>query len=156
MVDRAVSEGAQLLCGGKRTTVPALEGGFFFEPTILHNVKPDNYIMNEEVFGPVLSLARFHDDEEVIALANGTRFGLAAGVWTRDVKRAHIMARRLQAGTVWINTYRAMAFNSPFGGYKMSGIGRVNGAEAIDQFLQTKSVWCELSDDIQDPFVLKV
>ena len=156
MVGRAVSEGAQLLCGGKRTTVPALEGGFFFEPTILHNLKPDNYIMNEEVFGPVLGLARFHDDDEVIALANGTRFGLAAGVWTRDVKRAHTMARRLQAGTVWINTYRAMAFNSPFGGYKMSGIGRVNGAEAIDQFLQTKSVWCELSDEIQDPFVLKV
>ena len=156
MVSRALSEGAELLCGGKRAALPALKDGLFFEPTILHNMKPDNYIMNEEVFGPVLSLARFRDDEEVIALANGTRFGLAAGVWTRDVRRAHTMARRLQAGTVWINTYRAMAFNSPFGGYKMSGIGRVNGAEAIDQFLQTKSVWCEMSDEIQDPFVLKV
>jgi aldehyde dehydrogenase (NAD+) len=156
MVDRAISEGARLLCGGKRATVPSLERGFFFEPTILVDMRPDNYLLNEEVFGPVLSLVRFTDDEEVVALANGTRFGLAAGVWTRDVRRAHTMARRLQAGTVWINTYRAMAFNSPFGGYKMSGIGRVNGAEAIDQFLQTKSVWCELSEDVQDPFVLKV
>jgi len=156
MVDRAVSEGAKLLCGGHRACVPTLEGGFFFEPTILHDMRQDNHLMNEEVFGPVLSLARFSDDDEVIALANGTRFGLAAGVWTRDFRRAHTMARRLQAGTVWINTYRAMAFNSPFGGYKMSGIGRVNGAEAIDQFLQTKSVWCELSDEVQDPFVLKV
>lgn len=156
MVNRAISEGAELLCGGKHAKVTGLEGGFFFEPTILHNVRADNYLMNEEVFGPVLSLARFVDEDEVVQFANGTRFGLAAGVWTRDVRRAHTMARRLQAGTVWINTYRAMAFNSPFGGYKMSGIGRVNGAEAIDQFLQTKSVWCELGDDIQDPFVMKV
>ena len=92
----------------------------------------------------------------MVALANNTRFGLAAGVWTRDVRRAHTMARRLHAGTVWINTYRALAFNSRFGGYKNSCLGRVNGFEAVEQFLQTKSVWCELSDEIQDPFVLKV
>lgn len=156
MVERAVAEGAQLLHGGRRASVAGLEGGFFFEPTILHGVPATNSIMNEEVFGPVLGVARFDDDDEVVALANATRFGLAAGVWTRDLQRAHTMARRLQAGTVWINTYRAMAFNSPFGGYKSSGLGRVNGTEAIDQFLQTKSVWCELSDEIQDPFVLKV
>lgn len=156
MVERAVAEGAKLLHGGRRASVPGLEEGFFFEPTILHDMTPDNYIMNEEVFGPVLGIARFSDDEEVLALANATRFGLAAGVWTRDLRRAHTMARRLQAGTVWINTYRAMAFNSPFGGYKNSGIGRVNGMESIDQFLQTKSVWCEMSEEIQDPFVLKV
>jgi aldehyde dehydrogenase (NAD+) len=156
MVERAVSEGARVLTGGKRARVAGLEDGFFFEPTILHELKPDNFIVQEEVFGPVLGLIRFRDDEEVIALANGTRFGLAAGVWTRDLQRAHTMAKRLQAGTVWINTYRAMAFNSPFGGYKNSGLGRVNGIEAIDQFLQTKSVWCELSDEVQDPFVLKV
>src|SRR3712207_9065112 len=82
-------------------------------------------------------------------------FGLAAGVWTRDLRRAHTMARRLQAGTVWLNTYRAITFNSPFGGYKSSGIGRQNGIEAIHPYLQTKSVWCELSDQGQDPFVLK-
>ena len=156
MVERAISQGAELLYGGKRATVAGLEGGFFFEPTIVHRLAPDNSLLQEEVFGPVLAIVPFREDEEVLSLANGTRFGLAAGVWTRDFQRAHLMARRLQAGTVWINTYRAMAFNSPFGGYKNSGLGRVNGAEAIEQFLQTKSVWCELSDEIQDPFVLKV
>jgi len=156
MVERATKEGAEVLYGGKRVSVVGLEQGYFFEPTILHKVGKENYIMHEEVFGPVLSIARFRDDDEVLALANSTRFGLAAGLWTKDIRRAHTMARRLQAGTVWINTYRALAFNSPFGGYKNSGIGRVNGIEAVDQFLQTKSVWCELSDEIQDPFVLKV
>ena len=156
MVERAISQGAELLYGGKRATVAGLEGGFFFEPTIVPRLASDNSLLQEEVFGPVLAIVPFREDEEVLSLANGTRFGLAAGVWTRDFQRAHLMARRLQAGTVWINTYRAMAFNSPFGGYKNSGLGRVNGAEAIEQFLQTKSVWCELSDEIQDPFVLKV
>ncbi len=156
MVARAVEAGAQVLHGGKRASVRGFENGFFFEPTILHGMAGDNPIMQEEVFGPVLAVTPFRDDDEVVALANSTKFGLAAGVWTRDLRRAHTMARRLQAGTVWINTYRAMAFNSPFGGYKDSGIGRVNGMEAVDQFLQTKSVWCEMSDEIQDPFVLKV
>jgi acyl-CoA reductase-like NAD-dependent aldehyde dehydrogenase len=156
MVANAVAAGAELLHGGRRAKVVGLEQGLFFEPTLLHRVGIDNPILREEVFGPVLAVTPFRDDDEVVTLANGTRFGLAAGVWTRDLKRAHTMARRLQAGTVWINTYRAMAFNSPFGGYKDSGIGRVNGIEAVEQFLQTKSVWCELSDEIQDPFVLKV
>lgn len=156
MVARAVDEGAELLYGGSKCSVPGLEGGYFFEPTILHGAGKDNYIMNEEVFGPVLSIARFKDDAEVVALANSTRFGLAAGVWTKDIRRAHSMAKSLQAGTVWINTYRALAFNSPFGGYKNSGLGRVNGIEAVDQFLQTKSVWCEMSEEIQDPFILKL
>ncbi len=156
MVARAVEAGAQVLHGGKRASVRGFENGFFFEPTILHGMTGDNPIMQEEVFGPVLAVTPFRDDDEVVALANSTKFGLAAGVWTRDLRRAHTMARRLQAGTVWINTYRAMAFNSPFGGYKDSGIGRVNGMEAVDQFLQTMSVWCEMSDEIQDPFVLKV
>src|SRR5258706_3740590 len=111
--------------------------------------------MNEEVFGPVLCLTPFHDEDEVVRLANATRFGLAAGVWTRDLSRAHTMARRLKAGTVWINIYRALAFNSPFGGFKSSGLGRANGIESVDQYLQTKSVWCELGSDVQDPFVLK-
>ena len=100
--------------------------------------------------------APVRDEEEAIAIANDTRFGLAAGVWTRDVKRAHRVARQLQAGTVWINLYRAITFNSPFGGYKESGFGRVNGAEAIDGYLQTKSVWPELSDEVSDPFVMKI
>ncbi|HET7400841.1 MAG TPA: aldehyde dehydrogenase [Usitatibacter sp.] len=155
MVERALAEGAELLCGGRRARLAGFEEGLFFEPTILHRAAADSHIMTEEVFGPVLALTPFRDDEEVLSLANATRFGLAAGVWTRDIRRAHTMARRLQAGTVWINTYRALTFNSPFGGYKMSGLGRANGMESVEQYLQTKSVWCELSDEVQDPFVLR-
>jgi aldehyde dehydrogenase (NAD+) len=156
MVLRAVEEGASVLYGGKRAELPGFEQGFFFEPTIVYGLAGDNSLIQEEVFGPVLAVTRFTEDDEVVAQANSTRFGLAAGVWTKGLRRTHTMAKRLQAGTVWINTYRAMAFNSLFGGYKDSGIGRVNGMEAIEQFLQTKSVWCELSEEIQDPFVLKV
>jgi aldehyde dehydrogenase (NAD+) len=155
MVRRAVEEGAEILCGGARPMLSDFPDGYFFQPTILHKIKPDHHLFQNEVFGPVLGVIPFRDEEEVIELANATPFGLAAGVWTRDLRRAHIMARRLQAGTIWLNTYRALTFNSPFGGYKASGIGRQNGIEAIHQYLQTKSVWCELSEDIQDPFVLK-
>jgi acyl-CoA reductase-like NAD-dependent aldehyde dehydrogenase len=155
MVERALAEGAELLCGGERAKLSGFEEGLFYKPTILHRAPAASHIMNEEVFGPVLALTPFRDDEDALRLANATRFGLAAGLWTRDVRRAHTMARRLQAGTVWINTYRALTFNSPFGGYKMSGLGRANGMESIEQYLQTKSVWCELSDEVQDPFVLR-
>ena len=155
MVARAVEEGATVLTGGRRAVVAGLEGGFFYSPTILEGAKPTDFIMQNEVFGPVLCVTPFRTEGEVIELANNTEFGLAAGVWTGDIRRGHGMARRLKAGTVWINTYRAMAFNSPFGGYKNSGLGRQNGAEAIDAYLQTKSVWCELSRDVQDPFVIK-
>jgi acyl-CoA reductase-like NAD-dependent aldehyde dehydrogenase len=156
MVARAVDFGAEVACGGERASVAGLENGYFFQPTILHSLRAGNPLLQDEVFGPVLTLMPFKSDDEVLQLANGTRFGLAAGVWTRDFARAHAMARKLQAGTVWINTYRALAFNSPFGGFKDSGLGRVNGIESVDQFLQTKSVWCETSDEIQDPFVMKV
>jgi acyl-CoA reductase-like NAD-dependent aldehyde dehydrogenase len=155
MVARAVSDGARVLTGGERRRVDGFEGGYFYAPTILEGAKEDAFIMQNEVFGPVLCVTPFETEEEVLKLANGTAFGLAAGVWTRDIRRGHLMARRLQAGTVWINTYRALTFNSPFGGFKNSGLGRLNGAEAIQNFLQTKSVWCELSSDVQDPFVMK-
>jgi acyl-CoA reductase-like NAD-dependent aldehyde dehydrogenase len=155
MIERAVGEGAQVLTGGRKASVAGFADGLFFEPTILANAGPANHIMNEEVFGPVLALTSFRDEDEVVRLANATRFGLAAGEWTRDLARAHTIARRLQAGTVWINIYRALTFNSPFGGFKSSGLGRANGAEAVDQYLQTKSVWCELGSEVQDPFVLK-
>ena len=155
MVERAVAEGAEVLCGGRRASVEGFPDGLFYEPTIVHKAGPQNHLMRNEVFGPVLAVTPFKDVEQVVALANDTEFGLAAGVWTRDMRRAHTMARRLQAGTVWLNTYRALAFNSPFGGYKASGIGRQNGIEAIHQYLQTKSVWCELGTEIQDPFVIK-
>jgi acyl-CoA reductase-like NAD-dependent aldehyde dehydrogenase len=156
MVQRAVSEGAALLCGGARPALAEFPDGYFYQPTIVHQAGKDNFLMRNEVFGPVLAVTPFTDDAEVLALANDTEFGLAAGIWTRDVNRVHKMARRLEAGTVWVNTYRALTFNSPFGGYKASGIGRQNGIEAVYQYLQTKSVWCELGDEIQDPFVMKV
>jgi acyl-CoA reductase-like NAD-dependent aldehyde dehydrogenase len=156
MVKRAVSEGAAVLCGGGRPQLAEFPDGYFYQPTIVHEAGKDNFLMRNEVFGPVLAVTPFRDEAEVLALANDTEFGLAAGVWTRDVNRVHTMARTLEAGTVWINTYRALTFNSPFGGYKSSGIGRQNGIEAVHQYLQTKSVWCELGDEIQDPFIMKV
>ena len=155
MVAAAVEGGAELLAGGRRASVEQLPNGLFFEPTILHKASSDNPIIRQEVFGPVLAVTRFESDEEVLELANDTEFGLAAGIWTNDIRRAHSMARALQAGTVWINTYRALAFNSPFGGYGNSGTGRNNGIESINQYLQTKSVWCELSTVAQDPFILR-
>jgi len=155
MVERALADGARLLAGGGPATVAGLPNGLFFQPTILEVQDNNAYVMQNEVFGPVLCVTPFQTEDEVIELANGTDFGLAAGVWTNDFARAHRMARALQAGTVWINTYRALTFNSPFGGYKASGLGRLNGLEAISGFLQTKSVWCELSAEIQDPFVIR-
>jgi aldehyde dehydrogenase (NAD+) len=155
MVGKAMAEGATVLCGGKCLRVEGLERGLFYAPTILLATSSADFIMQNEVFGPVLCISPFDTEDEVVALANGTPFGLAAGVWTNDLRRAHLMARRLQAGTVWLNTYRALTFNTPFGGYKDSGLGRQNGIEAIGYYLQTKSVWCELSRAIQDPFVIK-
>src|SRR6218665_137341 len=130
-------------------------GVYFYTPTFLRGVSPGSYIAQNEVFGPVLSVIPFDDEDEVIALANGTGFGLAAGIWSLNIRQAHRVANQLQAGTVWVNMYRAMSFNSPFGGYKASGIGRQNGIEAIDSYLQTKSIWCELSQEVQDPFVMR-
>ncbi|MFL5946791.1 MAG: aldehyde dehydrogenase [Gaiellaceae bacterium] len=156
MVAAAQAEGARIVAGGERAALESLPDGLFYRPTIVDGVGNDATIAQDEVFGPVLTVIPFDTEEEAVALANETRFGLAAAVWTRDVKRAHRLARAIRAGTVWINMYRAITFNSPFGGYKESGFGRVNGAEAIDGFLQTKSVWTELSDDVQDPFVMRI
>jgi aldehyde dehydrogenase (NAD+) len=155
MTKQALEDGGALLCGGEPAEVAEAPRGLFFKPTILADARPDSRIMQHEVFGPVLCVTPFSSDDEVVALANGTRFGLAAGIWTNDLTRAHATARQLGAGTVWINTYRALACNSPFGGYKASGLGRLNGVEAIEGFLQTKSVWCELSSEVQDPFVIR-
>lgn len=154
-VDIARGEGAEMLHGGRRPSQSELAAGLYFEPTIFTNVRPEMRIAREEVFGPVLALIPFDSDEEAIAIANDTPFGLAAGVWTKDLGRAHRMARALRAGTVWVNTYRAMAPNMPFGGYKTSGIGRENGADAIHDFTQVKSVWIETQPTAGDPFTIK-
>ncbi len=156
MVAGAIENGALLLCGGARPTLAELQAGSYYQPTILTDVANGDPICQEEVFGPVLTVQRFEDDDEVVARANDIRYGLAAGVWTRDLNRAHTMAGRLDAGIVWINTYRAEAFSSPFGGRKHSGFGSQNGIASIEGYLQTKSVWCDLSDEVQDPFVLKL
>jgi acyl-CoA reductase-like NAD-dependent aldehyde dehydrogenase len=155
-VERARDEGARVVVGGRRAQVDALPDGLFYEPTVVRDVDPNGHLAQTEVFGPVLAIFPFRTEEEVVALANGTPYGLAAGVWTKDVRRAHRVAGLLEAGTVWVNMYRAMAPQSPFGGYKESGIGRQNGSEAILEYVQTKSVWVELSPEVQDPFILKV
>ncbi|MGV7241125.1 aldehyde dehydrogenase [Caballeronia sp. M23-90] len=156
MVGRARESGAEVLCGGERGEVAGHPNGLFFKPTIIQNVSASSELMQNEVFGPVLAITPFNDFEEVVAMANDTPYGLGAGIWTRDIKRAHSLARRIKAGTIWINTYRAMSYSSPFGGMKASGLGRQNGIEAVNQYLQTKSVWCELGEDISDPFMMKV
>jgi len=155
MVAQAIAGGGEAACGGQRRAMEDFPDGYFFEPTVLHRIRPGNPILCQEVFGPVLAVVPFRDEEEVIHLANDSEFGLAAGVWTLDVRRAHRMARAMQSGTVWVNMYRALSFNSPFGGYKQSGIGTQNGIEAIHQYLRTKSVWCELSADFKDAFEKK-
>jgi acyl-CoA reductase-like NAD-dependent aldehyde dehydrogenase len=155
-VERARAEGGEVVAGGKPATVEGFPNGFFYEPTVVRNADHGGHLAQNEVFGPVLAVFPFRSEEEVLALANATRFGLAAGVWTRDLSRAHRMARALEAGTVWVNMYRSMAPQSPFGGYKESGIGRQNGSEAILEYVQTKSVWVETQVEAQDPFILRV
>ncbi len=154
-IDVAKNDGAELLMGGGPATRPECGNGWFVEPTVFSGVKNDMRIAQEEVFGPVLSVIKFRDEEEALAIANGVRFGLGAGVWTNDIGRAIRMSERIQAGTVWVNTYRAVSYMTPFGGYKDSGIGRENGQDAIREYLQVKSTWINTGAPSGNPFVLK-
>jgi acyl-CoA reductase-like NAD-dependent aldehyde dehydrogenase len=154
-VEGARRAGATILSGGQRAEVDIFPAGYFYEPTLLGDLGNDSEVVREEVFGPVAALIPFASEEEAVEIANASSYGLASGIWTLNVKRAHRVARRLEAGIVWVNTYRAVTFNSPFGGYKASGMGRINGVEAVNEFLQVKSVWCELGDEIHDPFVMR-
>jgi aldehyde dehydrogenase (NAD+)/betaine-aldehyde dehydrogenase len=153
-IDVARQEGAELLLGGKRPDIPECQAGFFVEPTIFANVRNDMRIAQEEVFGPVLAAIPFDEVEEAIEIANDSEFGLAAGVWTGNMRRAILMSERLEAGSVWVNTYRDVSYTTPFGGYKKSGIGRENGIEGIREFLQTKAVWLSTAEEIANPFVI--
>jgi aldehyde dehydrogenase (NAD+) len=154
-IEIARSEGAACVLGGGPARRPECGDGWFVEPTIFAGVRPDMRIAQEEIFGPVLAIMPFDDDEEAIEIANGTVYGLAAGVWTQSIRRALTMAERLEAGTVWVNTYRAVSYMSPFGGYKRSGIGRESGQSAIREYLQEKSVWIDTSGNVPNPFVLR-
>jgi (Z)-2-((N-methylformamido)methylene)-5-hydroxybutyrolactone dehydrogenase len=151
-VDIALNEGAALLAGGRAPADPSLGQGLFFEPTIFGDVEAGMRIAREEVFGPVLCLSRFGTEEEAVQMANDTRFGLAAGLWTSDLSRAHRMIRRLRGGTVWVNTYRRLNYTLPFGGFGDSGFGRENGRDAVDDYTEVKSVWIETDESRSDPF----
>jgi aldehyde dehydrogenase (NAD+) len=154
-IDIAKGEGAACVLGGRPARRPECGSGWFVEPTIFANVDNKMRIAQEEVFGPVLSVITFKDEDEAVAIANDVLYGLAAGVWTSSIKRAIKVSERLQAGTVWVNTYRAVSYMSPFGGYKRSGLGRENGQEAIGEYLQTKSVWISTDDSVPNPFVMR-
>ena len=129
------------LAGGERLTDGALSKGFFVPPTVFAGVKDEMRIAQEEIFGPVISAIPFDDIEEVARRGNATPFGLGSGVWTRDVSKAHKLARAIRAGSVWINCYQAMDPAMPFGGYKMSGYGREGGKDHVNEYLNVKAVW---------------
>ncbi len=154
-IDIARSEGARCVLGGTRATRPECGDGWFVEPTIFTDVTNDMRIAREEVFGPILSVLRFETQEDAIAIANDSPFGLAAGVWTRDLARALALPKRLKAGTVWVNAYRVVSYMAPFGGFKESGIGRENGIDAMYEYLEAKSIFINPTPAIVNPFTLQ-
>ena len=153
-VDLGRSEGARVLTGGRASDGGL--GGYFYEPTILVDVHNDMRVVREEIFGPVVAIMPFDTEDEVVRLANDTDYGLAAGVWTANLARAHRMAGRLDAGTVWVNTYRAMSPMSPRQGFKSSGVGIEHGTETVKEYTRLKSVWINTSEDpVADPFTMR-
>ena len=149
-----VDEGATLRYGGKRPDVGL--PGYFFEPTVLTETNNDMRVCQEEIFGPVAAIMPFETEEEVLRLANDTEYGLAAGVWTSNLQRAMRMSQKLDAGTIWLNTYRAMSPMSPRQGFKNSGVGIEHGLESINEYTRLKSVWINTNEDpVADPFILR-
>jgi aldehyde dehydrogenase (NAD+) len=154
-IEAAKGDGARLVAGGSRADGPGLERGFFIEPTIFADVKNDMKVAAEEIFGPVLSIIPFDEEEEAVQIANDTPYGLASGVWSENIGRCMRLMRAIDSGVVWVNTYRVAAPQAPFGGMKESGFGRVRGAAGIQEFLQTKNVFIDFSGDKRDPFSMK-
>jgi acyl-CoA reductase-like NAD-dependent aldehyde dehydrogenase len=144
-IDGAKQEGATLVAGGARADIGTGKG-YFLQPTVFAGVTPEMTIAREEIFGPVLATIDFADVDEAVERANASSYGLAAAVWTKDIKKAHRVARRLQAGTVWVNTYNMYDTAAPFGGYKQSGFGREMSVHALDHYTEIKTVWVDLTD----------
>jgi acyl-CoA reductase-like NAD-dependent aldehyde dehydrogenase len=149
-IDIGSAEGAQLVSGGKRLSQGAYGDGYFVEPTVFANVRNDMRVAREEIFGPVVSVIPFDDEEQALEIANDTRYGLVAGLWTRDIGRAHRVASQIQAGTVWVNTYRHIRWNIPYGGIGISGMGRENGPEVIDYYTETRATIIGLTGEYPD------
>ena len=154
-IDAARGDGARLVAGGGRAEGPGLDKGFFIQPTIFADVRNDMKVAAEEIFGPVLSIIPFDEEEEAVQIANDTAYGLASGIWSENISRCMRMMRAIQSGVVWVNTYRVAAPQVPFGGMKESGFGRVRGEAGILEFMQTKTIFIDYSGDRRDPFSMK-
>jgi aldehyde dehydrogenase (NAD+) len=155
-VGYGVADGARLAIGGRRPQQEAFSKGWYYEPTVLADARNHMRFMRDEIFGPVVGVTPFRDEAELIELANDTNYGLAAGIWTRDIDRAMRFARNVDAGTVWINTYRSAAYMSPSGGFKESGYGKRGGFEVMREFSRLKNVVVDYSGATQDPFVIRL
>jgi acyl-CoA reductase-like NAD-dependent aldehyde dehydrogenase len=141
----ARDEGLDCISGGQRLE----RQGYFVAPTVYRNVSPSSRIAREEIFGPVAAMIRFDNEEEAVSIANGTRYGLAAGIWTEDLRRAHRLLHRIRAGTIWVNNYRVIGHTLPFGGYGQSGIGREMGSASLDAYTEVKSVWIDTGNKVE-------
>jgi acyl-CoA reductase-like NAD-dependent aldehyde dehydrogenase len=155
-VASGVREGARVAAGGKRPQAEELAGGWYFEPTVMVEAQNDMAFMRDELFGPVVGIMPFSSEEEMISLANDTRYGLASGIWTQNIDRAMRFANQIEAGTVWINTYRSSSFMSANGGFKESGYGRRGGFEVMREFSRLKNIILDYSGAMQDPFVIRL
>jgi len=155
-IEAARQSGARLVTGGQRASEGDLAGGFFVKPTIFADVRNDMQLAREEIFGPVLGIIPFDEEQEAVAIANDTNYGLASGIWTKDIDRAMRMIHAMRSGVVWVNTYRALSAQGPFGGMKDSGFGRERGEEGLLEFTTIKNVMIDFSGDKRDPFSMKL